>query len=192
MRTNGFPLDMSSDNLADLTISYQNFDLSGSPIQVTMSIDTVNAAKNGATSLNIAYEIFTDQSGQMAFTLTGDLVAGPAIETVQVNSQWLATGPGEATLRIASGDGAGLQQTECWDSGFGATYNMKPWASTEDTGTPADCPALPALSPLTPSIMARPARSQRLGVEGGAGSEVRCCRTIRIHSAGEMHFGRAL
>lgn len=150
LRSNGFPLDASSDNLKDLTISYQNFNLSGSPVQVTMSMDTVNPAKNGATTLNIAYEIFADRSGQMAFTLTGDLVPGPAIETVQVNSQWLSSGAGEATLGITAGDGMGLKQTECWDSGFGATYNLKPWSAAEDTGTPADCPALPALVPLTP------------------------------------------
>ena len=150
LRTNGFPLDASSDNLADLTISYQNFDQTGSPIKVTMTIDTVMPAKNGATSLSIAYEIFTDQSGEMAFTLTGDLIAGPAIETVQVNSQWLPSGAGEATLLVASGDGTGLQQTECWNSGFGATYNLKPWSSAEDTGTPADCPTLPMLPPLAP------------------------------------------
>lgn len=150
LRTDGFPLDASADNLKDLTISYQNFDMAGSPIEVTMTMNTVMPAKNGATSLNIVYEILADRSGEMRFTLTGDLVPGPAIETVQVNSQWLPSAAGEATLAVTAGDGAGLQQTECWDSGFGATYNSKPWSTIENTGTPADCPALPALPPLAP------------------------------------------
>ena len=34
-----------------------------------------------------------------------------------------------ATLTVASGDGAGLTQTECWDATFEATYNDKPWST---------------------------------------------------------------
>ena len=37
-----------------------------------------------------------------------------------------------ATLAVVSGDGAGLTQTECWDATFEATYNDKPWSTTED------------------------------------------------------------
>ncbi len=150
LRDSGFPLDDSSMNLADLTIAYQNYDLQGSPVEVTMTIDSVTPAADGASTLNIVYEIFSDRSGQMAFTLTGNLIGGPAVETVDVDSQWLGSGAGAATLSVASGDGAGLKQTECWDSSFAASYNDKPWAPAEDVGTAADCPALPALPPLAP------------------------------------------
>lgn len=150
LRGAGFPADPDTDNLADLAIAYQNFDQPGAPVEVTMTMDTVNPAENGASSLSIVYEIFADQSGQMAFTLTGNLIGGAAIETVDVDSQWLPSGAGQAVLSVASGDGVGLKQTECWNSAFGATFNDKPWSAAEDVGTAADCPALPALPPLAP------------------------------------------
>lgn len=145
-----FPLDSGAAKLADLSIAYHNVDLAGSPTQVTMTIDSAPDATGSVTSLNIQYEILTDQSGEMAFTLTGNLVAGPATEIVQVNSQWLPSGAGEATMRVASGDGAGLEQTECWDGAFAATFESKPWSPADDVGTADACPALPALAPLPP------------------------------------------
>ncbi len=145
-----FPLDTKTAALADITIGYQNFNTPGSPTQVSMTIDSASPDQNGVTSISVVYEILTDRSGQMAFTLTGNLVPGPALETVQVNTQWLSSGAGQGTLQVASGDGAGLSQTECWDSSFNATYNAKPWSVAEDTGSAADCPSLPGLTPLTP------------------------------------------
>jgi hypothetical protein len=115
-----------------------------------MTINGVPDATGAATTLSIVYEILSDRSGEMAFTLTGNLIAGPATEVVQVNSQWLASGTGEATLLVASGDGAGLRQTECWDSAFSATFNAKPWAAAENLGTADACPVLPPLAPLSP------------------------------------------
>jgi len=146
----GFPLDADSAKLADLIITYRNFDLAGSPIQVSMTIDGAPDATGAVTTLSIVYEILADQSGEMAFTLTGNLVAGPATEVVQVDSQWLPGGAGAGTLKVASGDGAGLQQSECWDDAFAATYNAKPWAASENLGSADACPALPALPALTP------------------------------------------
>jgi hypothetical protein len=143
-----FPLDAKTAALADITISYQNFDTPGSPTQVSMTIDSASSQATPA-SLSIVYEILVDRSGQMLFTLTGNLVPGPMTETVQVTSQWLSSGAGEASLTVAAGDGAGLSQTECWDSAFNATYNLKPWSALEDIGAATDCPALPTLMPLT-------------------------------------------
>ncbi|HVT07925.1 MAG TPA: hypothetical protein VHO67_10725 [Polyangia bacterium] len=146
----GFPLDPGAAKLADLTIAYQNFDLAGSPIEVSMTIDSLPDATGDATTLSIVYEILSDRSGEMAFTLTGNLIAGPATEVVVVNSQWLDSGAGVGTLKVASGDGAGLAQTECWNSAFAATFNAKPWAPAEDLGSADACPTLPPLPPLTP------------------------------------------
>ena len=146
----GFPLDPGAANLSSLAIAYQNFDLAGSPIKVTMTLNSLADATGVPTSLSIAYEILSDRSGDMAFTLTGNLIAGPATEVVQVNSQWLSSGAGESTLKVASGDGEGLAQTECWNSVFAATFNAKPWAPADDLGTLDACPTLPALAPLTP------------------------------------------
>ncbi|MFL5306016.1 MAG: hypothetical protein ACJ8F1_12430 [Polyangia bacterium] len=145
-----FPLDPGSAKLANLTIAYQNFDLAGSPIVVSMTMNGVPDGTGAATTLSIVYEILSDRSGEMAFTLTGNLIAGPATEVVLVNSQWLASGAGESTLKVAHGDGAGLEQTECWNSGFAATFNAKPWAPAEDFGSSDACPTLPPLAPLTP------------------------------------------
>jgi hypothetical protein len=146
----GFALDPDAAKLASLAIAYQNFDRAGSPTEVSMTINGVPDATGAATTLSIVYEILSDRSGEMAFTLTGNLIAGPATEVVQVNSQWLASGTGEATLLVASGDGAGLRQTECWDSAFSATFNAKPWAAAENLGTADACPVLPPLAPLSP------------------------------------------
>ena len=150
LAAHGFPLDSGAAKLSSLAIAYQNFDLAGSPIEVSMTMNGLPDAAGAATTLSIVYEILSDRSGEMAFTLTGDLIAGPATEVVQVNSQWLASGAGESTLKVASGDGAGLQQTECWNSAFAATFNSKPWARAEDLGTMDACPTLPPLAPLTP------------------------------------------
>jgi hypothetical protein len=87
-----------------------------------------------------------DGSGQMSFTLTGNLVTGPAIETVAVVSAWLPTGAGEATEQVEQGDGAGLIQTECWDTSFAATYNSKPWMTSQNVGEASACPSLPSFS----------------------------------------------
>jgi hypothetical protein len=144
----GFPLDAGAAKLADLAIAYQNFDLAGSPIEVSMTMNGVPDGTGPATTLSIAYEILSDRSGEMVFTLTGNLIAGPATEVVLVNSQWLASGAGESTLKVAQGDGAGLEQTECWNSVFAATFNAKPWAPAEDLGTADACPTLPPLAPL--------------------------------------------
>ena len=146
----GFPLDQGAAQLANLTIAYQNFDQTGSPIEVSMTIDSLPDATGAATTLSIVYEILSDRSGEMAFTLTGNLIAGPATEVVVVNSQWLASGAGEGILKVASGDGEGLAQTECWNSAFAATFNAKPWAPAEDLGSADACVALPTLAPLTP------------------------------------------
>ena len=99
---------------------------------------------NGVTSATFTYEILADGSGEIAFTLVGNVVPGPAIETLTLNAQWLATGDGKATLSVVSGDGAGLTQTECWDATFEMTYNDKPWSTSEDFGDASECPVLPA------------------------------------------------
>lgn len=147
LKTAAFPLDDSSTPLNSLTISYQNFQTPGSPVSVKLTIDRTPDA-NGVTSATFAYEILTDGSGDITFSLVGNVVPGPAIETLTLNSGWLPTGAGIATLVVASGDGAGLTQTECWDATFEATYNDKPWSTPEDVNPgqmAAFCPVLPAL-----------------------------------------------
>ena len=138
-----FPLDDSSKPLTTLTLSYQNYQTPGSPVSVTLQINRTPDA-NGVTSAKFMYKILTDGSGEIAFTLVGNVVPGPALETLTLNSGWLPTGAGMATLVVASGDGAGLTQTECWDATFATTYNDKPWSASEDFGDASMCPVLPS------------------------------------------------
>jgi hypothetical protein len=140
----GFPLDANTSPLATLKITYQNYQTPGSPVSVTLEIDRAKAdPTTGVTKVTFRYEILTDGSGQISFTLVGNVIPGPAIETLDLNAQWLANGAGKATLAVASGDGAGMTQTECWDATFEATYNDKPWSSAEDAGDASACPSLP-------------------------------------------------
>ena len=142
LATAAFPLDDSSRPLKTLSITYQNFQTPGSPVSVTLVIERM-PDNNGVTSVTFTYEILADGSGEIAFTLVGNVIPGPAIETLALNAQWLAAGAGKATLAVVSGDGAGMAQTECWDSTFEATYNDKPWSATEDVGDASLCPVLP-------------------------------------------------
>ena len=99
---------------------------------------------SGVTSVTFTYEILADGSGEIAFSLVGNVIPGAAIETLALNAQWLPTGAGKATLAVVSGDGAGLTQTECWDATFAVTYNDKPWSTAEDFADASMCPALPS------------------------------------------------
>jgi hypothetical protein len=139
----GFPFDQGTAPFTMLTVTYSTLNY---PITVDMEIDRTADALNPVTSVVYSYLGQADGSGQMSFTLTGNLVIGPAIETVAVVSGWLPTGAGEATETVEQGDGAGLTQTECWDTSFAATYNSKPWATTENVGEPAACPTLPSFA----------------------------------------------
>jgi hypothetical protein len=140
-----FPLDSNTNQLSTLTIDYHNYQTPGSPVRVTLTI--VRASPDpttGLTSVMFMYEILADGSGEIAFTLVGNVIPGPAIETLDINAQWLPTGAGKGTLSVAEGDGAGMTQTECWDASFEATYNDKPWSMTEDVGDASLCPVLPS------------------------------------------------
>jgi hypothetical protein len=140
-----FPLDSNTSQLATLTIKYQNYETPGSPVSVKLTIIRASPDPNtGVTSAMFTYEILADGSGEIAFTLVGNVIPGPAVETLDLNAQWLSTGAGKATLAVVAGDGAGMTQTECWDATFEATYNDKPWSMTEDAGDPSLCPVLPS------------------------------------------------
>ena len=141
LKTAAFPLDADTMPLNTLTIRYQNFQTPGSPVSVALQLDRTPDA-NGVTSASFMYKILTDGSGEITFTLVGNVVPGPAIETLTLSSGWLPTGIGMATLVVASGDGAGMTQTECWDATFAVTYNDKPWSTAEDVPDASMCPVL--------------------------------------------------
>jgi hypothetical protein len=137
----GFPFDQGTAPFTTLTVTYETLD---TPTSVTMTIDRMADATNAVSSVVYTYAAQADGSGQMSFTLTGNFIAGPAIETVAVVSAWLPSGAGKATETIEEGDDAGLTQTECWNASFASTYNDKPWSTPpEDSGDPSACPSLP-------------------------------------------------
>ena len=79
--------------------------------------------------------------------LAGNIVGGTGTEMVTIHAQWLA-GRGDGERRPSGRADIGLTQTECWDATFEATYNDKPWSTTEDVNPgemSAFCPILPTL-----------------------------------------------
>ena len=140
----GFPLDVKAAALDTVSIAYQNHETPGSPVSVTLTI-TQPPDTNGVTAATFMYEILTDGSGEISFTLVGNIIPGPAIDTVVINAQWIPTGAGQATEAIVAGDGAGLvtPRIQCWDASFNQTYNTEPWMPSSNFGDPSACQALP-------------------------------------------------
>ena len=139
-------LDVSDLGMLDhLEIDY---DTLADPVTIDMTITDLAdpASADPAPVVVYSYSRTAAGRGEMVFDIFANIITGPAIEDMRVTSQWLASGAGEATLMVVSGDGVGSTQTECWSASFVATYNDKPWATMEDVpmsppGDPGDlCP----------------------------------------------------
>ena len=144
----GFPADPGTAQYDTLSLTYQNFDTPGSPVSAMLTLNRTVPDKNGLMTGSFSYEILTDGSGQLTFLAAGNIVGGTGTEMVTIHAQWLASGAGMGTQTIDAGADIGLTQTECWDATFEATYNDKPWSTTEDVNPgemSAFCPILPAL-----------------------------------------------
>ncbi len=148
VRTEG--LDVSDLGMLDnLTIDYDTLD---DPLTIDMTINDLPVAGSADPGSKVIYSYSETAAGQgeMIFDLIGNIImTTTAVEDLRVTSQWLDTGAGKATVKVRSGDDAGLVQTECWNASFVATYNDKPWSPGEDAPTnppPADpgdlCPAI--------------------------------------------------
>jgi hypothetical protein len=142
LRAAGFPFE-ATNFLDKLMVSYN----AGSfPVTIMLSFDNLPDPNNPAALTQGVYTYSAQQDGQGAldFNFFANSIPGPAaIEEFDVNSRWLGTGEGRADLQVVSGNGAGLQQTECWNSQFVATYNDKPWSTAEDVGgDPSVCPGI--------------------------------------------------
>jgi hypothetical protein len=142
-------LDLTDLGMLDhLEIDYDTF---ADPISVTMNItDLPNpGSTDPAPTAKFVYRANVAGQGQMVFDVVANLPnTGPAIEDLRVTSHWLSTGEGRADVTIVSGDGAGLQQVQCWDLSFKETYNHADWALGDDFPTqpagdpPATCQAI--------------------------------------------------
>jgi hypothetical protein len=88
--------------------------------------------KGNIVTADYAYNEGVDGSGDMVFSVTGDVGGGPALEDLTVRSRWQKTGLGRADVRIVNGDaGTGATGSECWDTQFKETFytdssNFKP------------------------------------------------------------------
>ncbi|HEY6476562.1 MAG TPA: hypothetical protein VI456_08250 [Polyangia bacterium] len=146
--TAGYPGDIGMTPYNTITITYQNLQTPDSPVSAMYTLLRTTPDANGIMTDTFSYEILTDGSGEIAFTEAGNIVGGTGTETVTIHAQWLASGAGMGTQTIVVGTDLGLTQTECWDATFEATYNDKPWMTTEDVNPgqmSAFCPTLPAL-----------------------------------------------
>jgi hypothetical protein len=145
-------LDLTDLQMLDhLEIDYDTFD---DPISVTMHITELPTpgSTDPAATATFVYKGNPGGQGEMTFDLVANLpMTGPAIEDLKVTSHWLSTGEGRANVMIVSGDGAGMQQIQCWDPSFKETYNHAAWAPGDDFPNmpagdpPADCLAIPEL-----------------------------------------------
>lgn len=146
--TAGYPIDEDAKQYQTLSLTYQNYDTEGSPVSAVLSVVRTVPDPNGITNASFSYEILTDGSGDITFQAAGNIVGGTTTETVTIHAQWLPSGEGMATCTITAGADLGATQTECWDSAGEATYNDKPWSTTEDVNLgqmAAFCPVLPTL-----------------------------------------------
>jgi hypothetical protein len=146
--TAGYPIAADTAQFATLSLTYQNYEVEGSPVSAVLTVNRTMPDQNGITNASFSYEILTDGSGEITFQAAGNIVGGTTTETVTIHAQWLASGAGMATLTITAGADVGATQTECWDATFEATYNDKPWSPTEDVNPgqmAAFCPTLPTL-----------------------------------------------
>ncbi len=114
------------------------YDLAAQHLDLT--IMTTNAAGQPVDA-NYEYNNTPDGGGDMTFAVQADEGGGPALETAQLKSRWLATGAGRADANISGGD-LGTQvvtASECWDTMFGRTFytDNANFAPTE--GTAASC-----------------------------------------------------
>jgi hypothetical protein len=141
-------LDVSDLGMLDnLAIDY---DTLGDPISANMTINDLPTAGSADPPPQViyAYKATAAGQGQMTFDLIGNLITGPATEDLRVTSSWLPSGVGMAVLKVESGDGAGSQQTECWDSSFDATFNVKPWGTPAEQVAGDQASVCPNISPL--------------------------------------------
>jgi hypothetical protein len=145
LRAAGFPFDAGGQRISTIDVTYSTREF---PISVV--VDFVQFTDFTFTATNtFHYEYGAQESGQgaMRFVITGaDLIDGPMVDSLAVTTRWLASGAGRGEATVTQGDVAvGLQQVECWDTNFRATYNDKPWKPNENVGgDPSVCPDIPS------------------------------------------------
>ena len=145
LRNAGYPFDNGGERIESIDVTYSTREF---PISVV--VDFVQFTDFTFTTTNtFHYEYGAQESGQgaMRFVISGpDLIPGAMVDSLAVTTRWLASGAGRGEATVTQGDAAvGLQQVECWDTNFRATYNDKPWKLEDNVGgDPSVCPDIPA------------------------------------------------
>jgi hypothetical protein len=139
-------MDLTELGMLDhLEIDYDTSDDSRVTVDMTIT-NMLGPLQTEPTMVIYSYLANAAGQGEMTFDVFGNLFGTAAIEHMNVTSRWRSSGEGRAQATIVSGDGMGLQQTQCWSSSFEQTYNDKPWLIEENFGgDPSVCPDIPPL-----------------------------------------------
>jgi hypothetical protein len=138
-------VDVDLGYLDMLSIDY---DTSAFPVTVSLTFTNfVNPLKlDDPTAGTYVYSTQANGQGALSYDVTGNIIPGlQGLDTINVTSRWLGSGEGRGDLQVVSGDGAGLDETQCWNGQFQAAYTNKPWAPLEDIGAASDCAPIPTL-----------------------------------------------
>ncbi len=123
---------VSLQKIANISVTYQTAPF---PIQVAMTV-----SGTGGTVIDYAYRELATGSGGMHFHTQANVIAGAAVEDVDIRAGWRPDSVGTATLVISGGDaGSGATKVECWDTAGRLTYDTESWSGNVE-GDPKACP----------------------------------------------------
>jgi hypothetical protein len=123
---------LDPNNLSDQNY-FVHYDNTGSQRIVAIAFQ-----KAGSNDAGYQYAQNPDGSGSFQFASLQDVDGDGTLETLGINSRWLATGAGRADVAAEGGSLAAPQgMTECWDASFGRTFFQQNGHLVE--GDPQSC-----------------------------------------------------
>jgi hypothetical protein len=101
-------------------------------------IVAIQFQKAGTNDAGYQYAENPDGSGSFQFASLQDVDGDGTLETLGINSRWLATGAGRADIAAEGGSlTAQMSMSECWDTSFGRTFYQENGHLVE--GDPSTC-----------------------------------------------------
>lgn len=133
--------DFIADKMETLDAMTVTYSTETVPVTVGMHLAALPdpLKPDAVTAIDYAYRGTVEGRGHIDYALTGNFIAGPVVDVLTLTSDWIDSGEGRATAQFTAGEATGAAQTECWDRSFRATYNEKPWALNENTGSADAC-----------------------------------------------------
>jgi hypothetical protein len=134
-------LDPSNKAEGEIDVHYDN---TGSPRVVDVAFKGFDDGNGSYTPDDAAYKYSenSDHSGSFEFVTKADVDNDPAhlLETVGIQSEWLATGQGKSNAGASGGSlSADATLEECWSASFQRTYFTDTWNPSDTEGDPASC-----------------------------------------------------